>query len=124
MSQSLGGPFANYMAAAAVAANRKHFEGPGSPLMPSPAAAGMAAASMAAAAAAGLTPTTYAIKNPTPAIRCAAAAGPVRRRSEAARAWLLDSHGKQRSKSSCSYCSRQWDLQNSRNAGDGMPSAC
>jgi hypothetical protein len=59
MSQSLGGPFANYMAAAAVAANRKHFEGPGSPLMPSPAAAGMAAASMAAAAAAAARFPTY-----------------------------------------------------------------
>jgi hypothetical protein len=45
MSQSLGGPFANYMAAAAAAAsNRKHFEGPGSPIVPSPVAASLAAA--------------------------------------------------------------------------------
>ena len=44
MPQSLGGPFANYMAAAAAAANRKHFEGPGSPIMSSPVAASLAAA--------------------------------------------------------------------------------
>ena len=44
MSQSLGGPFANYMAAAAAAANRKHFDGPGSPIMSSPVAASLAAA--------------------------------------------------------------------------------
>jgi homeobox protein aristaless-related len=42
--QSIGGPFANYMAAAAAAANRKHFDGPGSPIVTSPVAASLAAA--------------------------------------------------------------------------------
>lgn len=45
MPQTIGGPFANYMAAAAAAAsNRKPFDGPGSPIMPSPVAASLAAA--------------------------------------------------------------------------------
>ena len=45
MPQSIGGPFANYMAAAAAAAsNRKHFDGPGNPMVSSPVAASLAAA--------------------------------------------------------------------------------
>ena len=45
MPQSIGGPFANYMAAAAAAAsNRKHFDGQANQMVSSPVAASLAAA--------------------------------------------------------------------------------
>jgi homeobox protein aristaless-related len=69
MPPSLGGPFASlsYMAAAAAASGRKPFDGPGSPLMPSPALAKLAAANPFMLGGAGLLPHPSMLRSQAPA---------------------------------------------------------